>query len=216
MSNAQTEDQLFGLVATQRRHIADQLDELTPEQWAAQSLCADWTVRQLAGHLTMGWNVSTPKFMLGMAKFRGNFDKLSVSLSNKLAERPTSEIVADIRANAEHRFTPPGEGALAPLSDSVIHGFDMLVPLGIDAPASSEALTPVLQRLANPPKRWIFPLKDTTGLRFEATDLEWSSGDGDVVSGPAADMALALSGRAHGFDALAGDGVAELRRRSNL
>ena len=53
------------------------------------------------------------------------------------------------------------------------------------------------------------------GLRFVATDLDWSYGPPDAprVEGPAEDLLLAICGRRTGLAALHGDGVAELAAR---
>lgn len=37
---------LIPLAVGERRDLADYLETLTPEQWRAQSLCAEWTVHQ--------------------------------------------------------------------------------------------------------------------------------------------------------------------------
>ena len=51
------------------------------------------------------------------------------------------------------------------------------------------------------------------GLRFEATDLDWTAGSGPTVRGTAEALMLALTGRPVVLAELAGDGVAALRRR---
>ena len=38
------------------------------------------------------------------------------------AKRSTTDIIEELRANAEHRFTPPDMGPEAPLGDIIIHG----------------------------------------------------------------------------------------------
>jgi uncharacterized protein (TIGR03083 family) len=39
------------LAATEYERVADLLDQLTPEQWAAPTDCPDWDVRAMAGHM---------------------------------------------------------------------------------------------------------------------------------------------------------------------
>ncbi len=39
------------LAATEYERVADLLDRLTPEQWAADTECPDWDVRAMAGHM---------------------------------------------------------------------------------------------------------------------------------------------------------------------
>lgn len=47
------------------------------------------------------------------------------------------------------------------------------------------------------------------GLRFEATDLDWTCGSGPVVRGTGEALALGLTGRSVVLAELAGDGVRE-------
>ena len=39
------------MATAERLELADLLDTLTPEQWAAPSLCAGWSVRDVCSHL---------------------------------------------------------------------------------------------------------------------------------------------------------------------
>ena len=65
----------FPLIAAERRAVADMLDGLSPQQWETQSLCADWTVRQVAAHLsvvlTRGWGT----FLVAAIRAGGNLDR---------------------------------------------------------------------------------------------------------------------------------------------
>ena len=48
---------LFSVIASERRSLADLLEDLTPDQQEAQSLCSEWTVKQVAAHLVnLCWN----------------------------------------------------------------------------------------------------------------------------------------------------------------
>lgn len=40
-----------GLVEAERNDLADFLETLAPQQWAARSLCEGWTVRDVAAHV---------------------------------------------------------------------------------------------------------------------------------------------------------------------
>ena len=57
------------------------------------------------------------------------------------------------------------------------------------------------------------PGKRTKGLRFEATDLDWSAGDGALVSGPAEAILLAVANRPIALRDLGGDGANTLGNR---
>ena len=52
------------------------------------------------------------------------------------------------------------------------------------------------------------------GLRLRATDVDWSTGEGPEVAGPAMDLILAMTGRTAPLEACEGDGVEILRSRS--
>jgi hypothetical protein len=52
------------------------------------------------------------------------------------------------------------------------------------------------------------------GLRFAATDVDWTIGAGPEVVGPIEDVLLAIAGRRFGGDALDGEGLAILGQRS--
>jgi hypothetical protein len=51
------------------------------------------------------------------------------------------------------------------------------------------------------------------GLTVKATDLDWSTGSGPAVTGPALSPLLAMTGRSAALADLSGEGVATLRSR---
>lgn len=181
------------MIAAERRAVADLLEGLTPEQQLAQSLCEAWTVRQVAGHLIVPLEVSMPRFMIAMLRRRGNFDAANVDLAVRAAERPWREIVATLRAKAHHRFTPPGQGPAAPLTDVIVHSLDMTVPLGIAREIPEAHLRVALDHVATGAGTRVG--SGVGGQRFEATDMDWAYGDGPVVSTPAQEILLRLAGR---------------------
>ncbi len=202
------------LISTERVSLADTLDGFTEEQWNTPSLCAGWTVRNVAAHLAMPFEVSLPRLMIKMIGARGDFNQVA----NRVAledPRPGPELSAVLRANARTQFKPPGFGFEAPLSDVVLHGQDICRPLGIVRPVPAEAAAIVAGLCVSPKAQRGFVKKGITeGLRFEASDVDWSHGDGALVRGPAVSIAMAITQRASGFDELDGDGVAVLRSRT--
>lgn len=208
------DDELFAMVAAERRALADDLDELTPDQWATQSLCEAWTVRDVAGHLTAAFLVSLPSLMLRIAKNLGNFDKAMSQVAKELGARPPDDIVATIRENADHRFTPPGSGPEAPLADWIVHGQDIRRPLGLHRDFPADSLAVALEATHAGLKGFV-PKGRVAGLRYRTTDLDWSGGpsDGAVLEGPGEAVLLAVCGRTVALDDLTGDGVEVLAAR---
>jgi uncharacterized protein (TIGR03083 family) len=68
---------LLAAIESERLEIADTVATLTPEQWATHSCCDDWTVQEVAAHLTQGWNYSLAHGMVQMLKARGDVGKVS-------------------------------------------------------------------------------------------------------------------------------------------
>ena len=205
----------FDLIAAERRRTADFLDTLDEDQAATPSLCSRWTVREVAAHLVMPFRLSTPQLLFRMVRHGGNFDRLSEDFVEKTGSESLSQLAAELRANADHRFTPPTLGPEAPLTDVVVHTLDMRVPLDAGTgDIAPEALDTMLAFLMTPKAtRGFLPKGRTAGLSFRSTDTGWSAGEGPEVRGPGASMALALTGRRVGLDALEGEGAEELGRR---
>ena len=203
-------DDPFAVLALERRALADTLETLTPEQWAAPSLCGDWTVKDTAAHLVVGPTASMTEFVLAMATSRFDFDRANRKLTARRADRPTDEVVALIRRHADSRFTPPGQDWHAPLMDLFIHRLDCLVPLGIPTDRPLAPWTEVLDYLVRPGTQRIFAKRAVAGVTLVATDVGWSHGSGPQVSGTAESVGLALAGRRAALERLGGPGVGTL------
>jgi len=202
------------MISSERRDLADLVESLTPEQLATPSLCGDWTVQQVAAHLLMPMSVPLPRFVLAAVRARGNFDVANDRVTRAFAQRPAADIAAGLRAKADHRFHPPGFGHEAPLTELLIHGQDLRRPLGLSWTFPPDGLTVALDMLAGPKAhRGFVPRGRLDGLRFEASDVDWSRGDGPLVRGPGASLAYAMSGRPVALAELTGDGVDVLRGR---
>jgi len=201
-------------IARQRREIAATLAGLNEEQWETQSCCAEWSVLEVAAHLTYGWNFSLLTNSLNMLKTGGNLDKVSAGYIRQLKTKGGAAIAADMAANADHRFKPPGLGFDAPLNDLVLHRRDMFLPLGIEYEVDEELLALVLDKST---ARGMFGMVNSQGalkgLSFTATDMDWTHGDGPEVSGPGIVLSHAMWGRAESLPELTGDGVAILGSR---
>ena len=204
---------IFAAIADERRAVADLLSGLTGEQLATQSLCEEWRVHDVAAHLIMPLEVSTPTFLLTMLACRGSFDRANVRLTRRQAQRPIDEIIEVLRRKAGSRFTPPGAGPEAPLTDLLMHGMDIRWPLRLARHIPEERLRTSLTFLTSRSLGGLVAKGTLDGLRLEASDLDWTHGHGAIVSGPAEAIMLAISGRGAALDVLSGDGLPTLRSR---
>jgi uncharacterized protein (TIGR03083 family) len=201
----------FPVIAAERLAIADMLDELSPQQWETQSLCAGWSVRHVAAHLSVVLTRGMGTFLVAAIRAGGNLDRANRIVVAREATRPIPDIVGDLRANAASRFTPPTFGSEAPLTEVLLHGEDMRVPLGIADGSPAERWQGALDLLLSPKGRRGFAAKGVPALRYVATDTEWAHGSGDEVRGPAVALALTISGRPARLGELSGPGLATVR-----
>ena len=202
---------LFPLIAEERLRVADFLDTLTDEQWCTQSCCGEWTNELVVAHMLVGPVLGLRGSMPAMLKARFNLARANDINAHELAKMGRDAMVAALREHAEHRFTPPGFGPEAPLTDIIIHGQDISRPLGVELDVPTSRWTYALKTAVSPRFGPISARKHLPGLRFEATDLDFTHGTGPSVTGPARDLAHAMWGRVSAVNALTGDGVATLR-----
>src|SRR5262249_33102447 len=95
--------------------------------------------------------------------------------------------------------------------DVFVHTQDVRRPLGRPSTIPEDRLRAVADDLrANAP---MGARKRIAGLRLEATDIDWSTGTGPEVTGPAEALIMAMAGRTAALDDLTGPGVATLRSR---
>jgi len=199
------------MIHAERAAVADMIEGLSAEQWDQPSLCAGWTVGFMAGHILNAAEQSPGNFLVGMVSNGMRFNRYMDRATRARAGMPQQEIVDRLRRRTTTTNKPPAP-AMAMLGEIVVHGEDIRQPLGLQREVPADALNACLRMFATTS----FPVggkKRTAGLRLVATDTGWSHGDGPEVSGPAASMLLAMTGRAAGLDQLTGDGVATLAQR---
>jgi uncharacterized protein (TIGR03083 family) len=200
------------MIAHERRSLADTLSGFDTRQWTAASLCRGWSVHDVAAHLLMPLVTSLPRLLVAMTASGFSFDRANVRLTAAVARRSNDQIVLGLREHADDRFKPPGMGFDAPLTDVIVHGQDIRRPLGIQHAIDPEHLQRSLTFVAGKSQGFV-PKGLTDGIRFEATDLDWSAGDGAVARGPGEAILLTMTGRRIAVVDLVGPGVDTLRGR---
>ena len=180
-------------VAAEFASLAGLLAVISEAQWDTPSMCRGWRVREVVAHMTMPARYSQEEFMTELSRCEFDFTRLSNELASRDASRPADELVASLRSGIMQRWTPPGGGYHGALTHVVIHGLDVTVPLGAPRPPD-QTIRIVLDNLTADGGHAHFGTV-INGRRFQATDLDWSHGSGQVLRGAAADLALALCGR---------------------
>jgi len=203
------EDEVWKTIGTQRAALADVLESLTPDEWERDSLCAGWTVRDVAAHVISSPQATVGRVIPAMVRARGNFNRFMFQEAKRWSDRPTEFIVADFRRLDGSRRHPPGTTRLDPLVDVLVHTQDIVRPLGRQHPMPARPSAVA----ANHVWRHSFPYgarKRLGGYRLTATDIEWTLGDGPAVEGSMGAILLLLTGRTASLPELSGDGAGQL------
>jgi uncharacterized protein (TIGR03083 family) len=203
--------ELWGLIHEQRQKVGDLLGTLTDAEWEAPSLCAGWRVRDVAAHMVETHLMTPPRFLGKFAASGFRFDSFAANGIAAHATQSTADLLAQFRETAPRTTAPPGPKPTW-LAEALIHGEDVARAVGRSVPSSPAALVTTADFC-----RGTTPLlhgkQRSAGLRLRATDVDWTAGDGPEVSGPAASLILAITGRKAALADLSGDGLETLTAR---
>ncbi|MCD1144718.1 maleylpyruvate isomerase family mycothiol-dependent enzyme [Kocuria sp. LUK] len=209
------ENELWAAIDDQRLRTAELLERLTPEQWARPSLCAGWTVRDVAAHLTLQ-QMGPAQALRSALRHPGGVNRMIRESARERAALPPRELVDRLRASVGSRRHNVGLTAQETLIDVLVHGQDIALPLGLDLTVPVEAAAVAAQRVwrsLGGLRSKVFADLPLEGLRLAATDAPWAVGEGPEVRGPVAALLLLLTGRTARLAELTGDGATVLRER---
>jgi uncharacterized protein (TIGR03083 family) len=198
-------------IHAERKALADDLEGLTDEQWATPSLCGQWSVGEVLGHMTATAALTPPKFFAGLIGSGFRFDAMTSKFVAKQVEGAPSDVLARFKAQLTATTHPPGP-IDAMLGEAIVHSEDIRRPLGIAHTYPIDAVTRVADFYKGS-NLLLGSKKRIAGLQFRATDADWSTGSGPEVFGPAISLVMALTGRRSAVDGLSGEGVTTLKER---
>jgi uncharacterized protein (TIGR03083 family) len=128
---------------------------LTAEQWAAQSLCPDWTARGVLVHATtieqvlVGWKPGSEAPFAGIAPVHAELNALEPGGLLERFRSVVAERTAELGAMSDDDFATPGVTPVGPgtygrfmairVFDNWVHERDIRVPLGIPGDDSGPA-----------------------------------------------------------------------------
>lgn len=96
------------LARREREQFADLLAGLTPQQWDAPSLCAGWTVREVAAHTLAYLGQTHTRLAINMLRAGGNTDRLNARGLPAYTALSAEQLVELMRRGGR----PSGAGAL--------------------------------------------------------------------------------------------------------
>ncbi len=207
-----TDDQVYAATTANRLMIADFLDGLAAEDWRAASLCDGWDVHTTAAHLLQPMLIGFGRFFITALRYRGDTPRVVDHVTRKLAQQPASEIIALLRARATDHVSPPRVGPMGPFAETCIHLQDIAIPLRHDIDVPTAHWHVLLSYLVSgaAASSLVEPGR-IGGLRFIATDCDWSFGDGPEIQGSATNLGMVITGRFAALESLGGPGVDKLR-----
>src|SRR5262249_29590961 len=181
------------LIHAEREALIADLGTPTDEQWATQSLCADWTVRDVIGHMISTAKMTPPKFFASMAAAGFRFNNMNAKGVAAEATANPADGLANLRSRLKDTTHPPGP-VESMLGEAVIHPADIRTPLGIAHEYPEEALIRVADFYKG--SNLIVGAKPRIdGLSLRATDTRWTTGSRPEVKGPNLSLILAITGR---------------------
>ena len=157
-----------------------------------------WTVKEVVAHLTLSTRESLGQTIGPLIRARGDFDGLTAARARERACQFTSvELIDQVRdmAGVDRRFALSGR--LDPLVDVLVHGQDIVRPLGRQRMMPVHRVVPALDHV------WASPVlgvrKRFRGIRFVAADTSWSRGEGTVeLVATSGDLLLVVTSRPAG------------------
>jgi uncharacterized protein (TIGR03083 family) len=201
----------MGMAHDERAELVDLLVTLTPEQWGAPTLCTEWRVRDVVAHVFSYDELGT----LGLVGrfLRGGLmpDRVNAVGVAAYTEHSPDELITLAKNNLQPRGLAAGFGGRIALTDGAIHHQDIRRTLGLPREIPAQRLAVVLDFAKTAPP--IHAPGRIRGLTLTATDLEWSTGDGPLIEGPAEALLMALAGRRGVVGELSGPGVPVLADR---
>ncbi len=195
------------MVADERRDLVAFLRTLSEDDWEAPSLCEGWRVRDVVAHVSYD-AMSLPAYLLVAIRGALRADRINATLVEADRETSTSALISKLETSIGRGHFAMLVPKLA-LADVFVHHQDIRRPLGRAREVPLERVLAILDH----PDPFTAPRKRMRGLRFVATDVAWSAGDGPEVRGTGEALALAMAGRPVVLEELEGEGVDTLRRR---
>lgn len=206
-----TRDDLWEAVHAERTALAGDLADLDDDQWALPSLCGSWSVEDVVAHLTAAASTGRLRWLTSVLGARFDAD---VHNARRLVEHrgaTPAETLERFRRVLTSTTAASGHTA-AWLGEVVVHAQDVRRPLGLTRTPPVEAVTEVARFYASRD----FAVASRTaakGLRLEATDGPFATGDGPLVTGATLALVMAMAGRRAYTEDLTGPGAFVLLER---
>lgn len=201
---------IWSIVHAERKALVEDLSQLTDAQWEHPSLCAGWSVHDVAAHLVDNARATPFGVIWAMVRARFDFDLQNErGMQHERGDTPAETL--DRLTRVVGRTSGPPAPLDSRLVEEVLHGEDIRRPLGIPHEYSPEAVVRSLRYQARTSGRLGGGREVAQRVGLHATDADVATSNGPEVTGPALSLLMVISGRSIALDDLSGPGVAVLR-----
>jgi len=182
-------------IDAERARLADLIEPLTDVERTYPSLCAGWTVHDVATHVALAPYIRFTHVIRAAIKARGSFNRMVYEVTKQeSARRSPAEVTGMLRGAVGMRRLAPKQTLDNALMDVHVHAQDIAMPLG------RRLVMPAEAAVASADHLWDigFPFharKRLTGHRLIATDADWTAGEGAEIRGPIQALVMLLAGR---------------------
>jgi uncharacterized protein (TIGR03083 family) len=199
-------------IKTERAALVEGLAGLPDTAWGQQSLCAEWSVRDVVAHMISTASLTPPKFFGKLVASGFRFSTMTSREIDRIgAGAKPADLVAALAARVDARTAPPGP-ATSWLGETIVHGEDVFRAVGAYREHPVGHLVAVADFYAGG-NLLIGAKKRIEGVTLRATDTDWTHGTGPEATGPLLALVMAMTGRKTALDDLTGDGIDVLRSR---
>lgn len=194
-------------IHAERAALAETLNSLTEEQWEHESLCAGWTVKDVAAHVISTAKIK-PADMVGivMRNLGRGYNTMIFREVKRLGQQPVEQILADYATYGDSTHRVPVTTSIEPLVDALVHHQDIIRPLGLSHEPDPQAAAVAAGRCRTL-SLLMGSRRVVKGVRMVATDVDWTRGRGPTVEGPMLELLMLCADRAGDPSLLSGDGL---------
>lgn len=200
---------LMAMARAERADLAEFLATLAPQDWAAPSLCAGWSVKDVVAHVISYEELGALGLLKRFAK--GRIVRANQVGVDEFAALTPQQLLDFLRDHLQPRGLTAGFGGMIALVDGTVHHQDIRRALHRPRDVPADRLERILPVVPGNPR--LGAGHRIRGLRLRATDIAWTRGDGPEVTGPGEALLMAMTGRPAALADLDGPGLVTLAAR---
>jgi uncharacterized protein (TIGR03083 family) len=205
--------ELRDLIRAERERLVRDLRELPAEAWDHPSLCEEWSVRDVVGHLIRTDRAYRRGVPLLIDLARGGFRPqaaLARAGRREAAGKDPHDLIEALSRTRYETAVRLHPVPTIPLAELLIHGQDIRRALELSHDIPPEVFGLAADGAVSFVRRLFGWGSLPKGVRFEAADVDWSTGSGEIARGPIEAVTMVLSGRRAALADLEGPAVERL------